>query len=340
MSDIGESCAKTCQKNGQIFSFIVADKDDPVTPQLLGQAPNVKQEPWAALECFVPGEDRYRTASSKAAKLVFGDLGAWKNETCQLACPCGEDEAGVSVQPTSCQWNPPPMCVSEFDYEGTHYFGCTTDDHKTPWCSTSSPYTGSWTNCAYNCTTDTVAPDTDIMVLCTYEADPSCSTAFSYKGVEYTGCSYEDHPTPWCSKDRIHQGLWTKCSKVCRYASNFTTLSTTSSPKVTTSDPVTSVPDTSKPCVRNAQSAEDVVGLSVLLDQTGYSTVVRMNSTANMKTFICRVVDDMGCQVTDSASLAGFVPYHSSVEHHETYQRLEHELSILCHTDGAWVVPA
>ena len=52
-------------------------------------------------------------------------------------------------------------------------------------------------------------------VPCAWTPAPACQSAFSYKGIEYTGCSDIDHPTPWCSHDTVHNGAWSLCTHTC-----------------------------------------------------------------------------------------------------------------------------
>merc|ERR1719487_2765791 len=88
LSKLGESCASTCERFNETFFFVLADRLNPVIPTLVGHEPNVKQEPWAALECYAPPEDRYHTANENATKHFEGDLGAFSKPECKLACPC------------------------------------------------------------------------------------------------------------------------------------------------------------------------------------------------------------------------------------------------------------
>jgi hypothetical protein len=59
-----------------------------------------------------------------------------------------------------------------------------------------------------------------------------------------------------------------------------------------------------------------------------------------MKRFICRTVESINCKVEDYMSLMGFVPYYSGAESHQSFERLKHELQVICHTGGKWVTPA
>jgi hypothetical protein len=76
------------------------------------------------------------------------------------------------------------------------------------------------------------------------------------------------------------------------------------------------------------------------LDQEGYQIcALDEHSPINMKRFICRVVDKIGCQVVDYAALIGFVPYYSGAVSEQSYGHLVGELQLLCHTGGKWVTP-
>mmetsp|Transcript_88149 Transcript_88149/g.139333 ORF Transcript_88149/g.139333 Transcript_88149/m.139333 type:complete len:483 (-) Transcript_88149:35-1483(-) len=292
LSDLGESCAETCAKHGQIFSFAMADTSNPMIPLLIGSQPKVKQEPWAALECFVPNEDRYHLASAKAAEGSTSDLSTWSYNTCQLSCPC--DDAGECkwTQPPACAsqfdwkgktykgctsvdsdipwcqhhhhhsagtadmgeelrdwsyctydcapevvpyadeshcvWKSPQVCASEFDYEHAHYIGCTASEHTTPWCSLTEIYSGLWVNCIYICD-DGQQPNKSSSkpvqddILCAWELAAECPEWFIYKGINYTGCTEEDHEMPWCSHDNVHGRGWSPCARVCTNASTSTT---------------------------------------------------------------------------------------------------------------------
>lgn len=400
LSELGEDCATTCAKNGFGFSYVVADPKNEITKALIGHEPAAKQEAWAALECYVPSEDRFHLANGNAGK-HFEDVGTWSAENCKLACPCGNTAGDIGVEncgwkldpacaptyvykgttytgcatvdsehgkpwcqhnylhkdgdindwspcqykcagdsapvvttvPTAapsdgCGWKLADSCVPEMDYEGTHYIGCTDVDHENPWCSNTNPYRGAWQHCVYTCpngpvTTPAPAPVDD--TLCTWDLAPECSRAFQYKGIDYTDCVTFDHPTPWCSLDRIHKGSWTKCTRTC----------------IPAGAAPTTVPTTSEdPCTRHPDVENDNIGNTVTLDEIGYQTAATADSPINMKRFICRVVSKIGCKVNDLSSLLAFVPYYSGVAGTQTYSRMETELITKCHAGGLWVSPA
>lgn len=402
LSDAGESCSATCARHGRSFSFIIADPDAPVTPSLVGHEPKVKQQPWAALECYAASEDRFHTANQNAARHYVNDIGTWSHENCKLACPCGGSESdrcswreppecapefmwkGVkytgcatvdleherpwcqhSFQHTekantqdwsyctydcigedqdkpdkdTCEWLPAASCVGEFDYEGTHYVGCTDSDHDTPWCSNADPYKGSWNHCIRACPNDEddVRPVNPIkpsnQQLCTWKPKPECAEAFEYKGVEYTGCIEQDHPTPWCSRNRVHQGEWETCTRVCSSASDVVPVRRQEPERIPT--PVSS----SDPCDRHPDAENDIIGNSVTLDEAGYKIAAAADSPVNMKRYVCRVIGSIGCRAVDLSALMAFVPYYSGSVSHQTHRRLEAELTTLCHAGGKWVVP-
>lgn len=91
------------------------------------------------------------------------------------------------------------------------------------------------------------------------------------------------------------------------------------------------------PCTRHPDVENDLVGNTVDLSEAGYQAAVQTSSAINMKRFICRVADKLDCEVTDYASLMGFVPYYSGAVSHQTYAMLEHEMEILCHAGGKWL---
>lgn len=402
LSEMGESCAKTCADQGRSFSFVIADENDPITPRLVGHPPKVKQAPWAALECYVPSEDRFHTANQNSARHYVSSVDDWSHENCKLACPCGgaadkkcewqqspqcapeflfkgvkysgcatvdpdhdrpwcqhsfqpsqtdiegrdwsycsnscEGERPYTPPKKECGWIPAASCVREFDYEGTHFVGCTESDHDTPWCSNTDPYKGSWNHCTYSCPDEDRRPSNE--ELCTWQQSSKCSQTFTYKGVEYTGCIEQDHPTPWCSLDRVHDGAWEICTKVC------------TRPEIPyrpapapIRDPIPEprpypVPQTPtySACDRHPDTENDIIGNGVTLDEAGYKIVAAADSTVNMKRFVCRVVANIGCSVTDEPALMSFLPYYSGTKR-QTYKRLESEVTSLCRAGGRWLSP-
>jgi hypothetical protein len=448
LSELGETCASTCSKNGLAFSYILADNDNPIIPQLmkwsdptdLPLATDGMRQPLAPLECLGRDKVHFHPASKDAAINFIGDMSAWNHESCQLACPCGEagqckwkqpaacapefewkgslyvgcptvdrdgpwcmhhhqhsgkdgfDESDWSycvyscasdgytyARDNGCFWKPAPSCTAQFDYEGTRYLGCTAADHHTPWCSNSDPYAGSWNHCQYVCpdkdvSNDTLNTDKDKQV-CSWQPSSNCSKSFSYKGIDHIGCTVEDNPTPWCSFDRIHNGMWSECARVCTVASDTTptsiftpiagavappeesppesppTLAPTQPPPpvaVTTATTTRYIDHSTlkviaawegMPCERHPDTENDYLGLEATLDEEGYQLCTMADSPINMKRFICRVVHKIGCRVTSYAALVGFVPYYSGAVSEQTYAHLEDELKILCHGRGKWVEP-
>jgi len=143
---------------------------------------------------------------------------------CDYVC----DSEPEKVPPSSnCGWKPAATCAPEFDYEGTLIIGCSSSDYHTPWCSNSAVYSGSWTHCQYQCDNPSAADlktmadlnkwAEDETELCSWQPSPKCSLKFLYKDTEYEGCAlWVDHPTPWCSHDRIHRGNWSACERLCK----------------------------------------------------------------------------------------------------------------------------
>jgi hypothetical protein len=180
LSELGDSCAATCAKNNRSFSFFLSDKDTPVMPDLLSrQSESGKLQPWAALECYVESEDHWHPANEDAAKNYFGNVGAWTNAACRLACPCGEA--------ATCKWRQQPACAPEFEWNGVLYTGCTSVDHDRPWCQHHHQHTDKddfhpddWSNCVYSC-----GPDTGNFAVedgCEWMAASTCAAEFDYEG--------------------------------------------------------------------------------------------------------------------------------------------------------------
>jgi len=441
LSELGKSCATTCQKQNRSFSFVLPDPDEPVTPQLLGHEPVTKNDAWGAIECYVPSEDRYHTANRNSARHVE-DIATWKHENCKLACPCGGFEvdkcswtapqacapefmwkgikysgcatadtehdrpwcqhnfehidkvtkdfgqdwsycdysckgeetalrkekdpvspAAAPIVPTTveepvlrkekesvypaaqaivpktrdvCEWIPADSCVEEFDYEGSHYLGCSVSDLGTPWCSNTDQYKGSWNRCIYTCADKArekvpVYPVPSDVEHCTWQPSPRCVGFSQYKGVEYTGCIEENYPTPWCSTDRVHKDSWETCIRVCRTANG----SVAPVPEA----PVPRIPeDAVEPCQRHQGEEDDTLGSSVTLGEVGFKSVAETGSASDMKRFVCRVVEGIGCRVTDPSGLMNIVP-GCSWHYRKTYEDLESTLSSICRAGGNWVVP-
>lgn len=128
------------------------------------------------------------------------------------------------VSEDNCEWKAVQGCEREFDYEGSHFTGCTAIDHDTPWCSLSHPYAGDWAHCVYSCQSPNEVAERmmeEVMedkMLCTWQSNPNCSKPFVYKAVSYNGCTDVDNPTPWCSHDLLHDGSWSLCKRVCTEA--------------------------------------------------------------------------------------------------------------------------
>lgn len=262
---------------------------------------------------------------------------------------CAAEEEPVISEEEGCEWKPAYSCAAEFDYEGVHYKGCTATDHEKPWCSNTNPYQGSWSSCIYSCagSKDTIDEDlipklpTDNAEDCYWQPRTDCPRSFEYKGIEYVGCTEKDHPVPWCSHDRVHKGSWTTCTKICNNTSvPISTPAPTPAPTSNdTASNTTDLPAEEAPCTRHPESENDVIGMSVTLDEAGYKVAAAADSPINMKRFICRVVGTLDCYVNDLPSLMAFVPYYSGMVSQQTYKKLVSELTTLCHTGGKWVSP-
>jgi len=304
LSKLGESCSAACCRYGRSVSYVLADPEAPLIPKLVGHIPSAKQEAWAAFECYAPSEDRYHTANSNAAKHILdGDhsIGSWSHEACALSCPCGGAADASSCVPTDSAQTAEPAASQP---------------------ASSNPWPVEPVQTAAPAPTDPA----DIRKLCSWEQRPECSKQFEYKGVEYTGCATVDNPTPWCSLNRKHQGEWTACARVC------TTVATPAPTKVATT-PAPVLPE--DPCA--TEPGSDEIGGTASLDEAGYKITTATDSHLNMKRFICRTVAKIGCKVADLAPLLAFVPYELSTQ--MSYQHLQGELTVVCHSRGKWVVP-
>lgn len=222
VSDIGESCASTCEKNSLKYLWAAAPQDRPMIPQLLGREPVIKQWPWSFVECYVPSEDRYHTTNVNAwgvpGKTPQAELAAaanWSNELCHLACPC----ATAEVVEAECGWVQPAACSPEFEYKGKLYTGCPMVDHDKPWCMHHHHHNGKevyeyeWSNCIDTCGTGVPQPESQSK--CYWKQAPTCVKQFDYEGALHVGCTTVDHDTPWCSNSDPYGGSWSHCSYHC-----------------------------------------------------------------------------------------------------------------------------
>ncbi|XP_078506115.1 fucolectin-4-like [Lissotriton helveticus] len=90
-----------------------------------------------------------------------------------------------------------PDCVFPFIYKGVSYQGCTTKDHSTMWCATTSNYDSDrrWIECygkAFN---------------------PDCVFPFIYKGETYQSCTTKGHSAMWCATTSNYDSdrRWIEC---------------------------------------------------------------------------------------------------------------------------------
>jgi len=219
-SNVAESCAATCARYGETFSFVLADTRRPLTPLLIGHEPRTKQEAWAALECYVAEEDRYHIANVEAASRYAGDIGAWTDSQCKLACPCTNMPTPSVAARGTCQWKPDPKCAPEFEWKGVKYSGsCATVDHETPWCQhgyyPDNNNKDDWSPCIYDCDArpSPVLPFNQDK--CEWNLGIGCVSEFDYQGMHVVGCTAADHDTPWCSLSSSYAGAWNSCSYSC-----------------------------------------------------------------------------------------------------------------------------
>lgn len=260
----------------------------------------------------------------------------------------------------TCRWTPAASCVKEFDYQGTHYVGCTVADDETPWCSNTGIYKGSWNRCTYTCP-HPVPPGSEKPLertMCKWQPNEACVDSFEYKGLQYSSCVEQDYPTPWCSLDKVHRGSFAVCTQVCGGAAIGAPVAPVPQPPAPPvpepvsppqppapplPKPVVPVPaesqDSSSPCYRK-DTEDDLVGSSVTLDEVGYKIVATAGSTTDIKRFICRVVSSIACKVVDRSALMDFAPqYIGPVTETKNYKHLKTELTSLCNGGGKWVIP-
>jgi hypothetical protein len=259
---------------------------------------------------------------------------------CDYSCPAPAPAPPPPAAKKDCQWTPAYSCAKDFEYEGAQYSGCTTANHDIPWCSNTAKYEGSWNNCFKTCsdgTVEPVDPKNAEEELCSWQAKPECQPTFEYKGVDITGCTSQDYPTPWCSQDRIHDGIFSPCTRVCNSASGAQSpVPKAPSPPVPEERPEPAAED---PCTRHPEAENDIIGQAVTLDEAGYKVAAAADSPINMKRFVCRVVEQNNCKVLDLAALMAFVPYYSGAQSQQSYRKLEGEITTLCHAGGKWLAP-
>ena len=117
---------------------------------------------------------------------------------------------------------PYAKCIFPFKYKDVTYYGCSTIDSKTPWCSTKTDSKGNtiphnWGHCSLSCFEYSADQ-------CTTDGGPvpfaKCEFPFKYKGVTYNTCTLQDYESPWCSTKTTAQnvyigGNWGNCTNVC-----------------------------------------------------------------------------------------------------------------------------
>jgi len=111
--EAGASCHATCKGKGLSFSHYVTGEAAPMVPKLMNREPGTRQFPWARLECYVPGSDRYHTAKERSDGSAGdkGDAGDWAVDVCRLSCPCTQGAAVPS--PPVTPGAPYPGCVEQ-----------------------------------------------------------------------------------------------------------------------------------------------------------------------------------------------------------------------------------
>jgi len=201
--------------------------------------------------------------------------------------------------------------------------------------------------------------------LCSWQPNLKCAQAFEYKGVGYTGCTKQDYPTPWCSLDELHKGAFETCTKVCTSTRRVEKKEPTSASSVDKKEPeITTLPkkeptsassvekEESRPtapasspvsvggdaCERQPGNVNDSIGNTATLDQDGYRSVTSAESPEHMKRFICRVVANVGCRVTDVSALVTIVSYYMGAANDIRYESLATDLSDLCRAGDKFVV--
>jgi hypothetical protein len=94
LSHQGSTCDVTCSSKGLAFLIYVSNEEEPMVPELLNlnaimtadDLPKFKQNSWGAIECLVPSESRFHTATPNGVGAE--DPGKWSHSKCQLACSC------------------------------------------------------------------------------------------------------------------------------------------------------------------------------------------------------------------------------------------------------------
>mmetsp|Transcript_156201 Transcript_156201/g.277110 ORF Transcript_156201/g.277110 Transcript_156201/m.277110 type:complete len:689 (+) Transcript_156201:62-2128(+) len=89
-------------------------------------------------------------------------------------------------------------------------------------------------------------------------------------------------------------------------------------------------------CPFNATQAKE----NVPLDEQGYSALLELSNNCAMKQFMHRVVESVGCKVTDEAGMKGLVPYYSGTKGSASYEELAQDLTEKCENDAElWLGP-
>jgi hypothetical protein len=78
-------------------------------------------------------------------------------------------------------------------------------------------------------------------------------------------------------------------------------------------------------------------GEDAALSEEGYTELVKLNSNPEMVSFIQRVVDDMGLEVTNFGGVQGLAPYYSGDKRVQNFANLEMEIRHTSQVPGSWV---
>jgi len=87
----------------------------------------------------------------------------------------------------------------------------------------------------------------------------------------------------------------------------------------------------------HASVDEHVSGSDAALSEKGYKEVSGLQSNAEMKKFMQRVVDDMGGHIVDESGFNGVVPYYSGVRAAQTLQAMKQEIMSTPASKNPWV---
>jgi hypothetical protein len=80
-------------------------------------------------------------------------------------------------------------------------------------------------------------------------------------------------------------------------------------------------------------------GATARLSEAGYAQIARLRNDGQMKTFIRRVIKDMGLLALEDGPVNGLVPYYSGSKQTQSYQKLTRELQKISTGPCSWLAP-